>query len=135
MRRRTDHFDFDVIVERFGFGLTPSGSSLRETFGSRAATIPSSRNLCGIADPVLDVLIEKAAVAADRQSLTVACRAMDRVLRAGHYWVPMWNKAGHTVAYWNMFSRPRQPAKYGLTVASSWWYDEAKAKATDMRPR
>ena len=25
----------------------------------------------------------------------------------GHYWVPMWNKAGHTVAYWDLFGRNR----------------------------
>ena len=28
-----------------------------------------------------------------------ATRALDRVLRAGHYWVPHWYKAAHNVAY------------------------------------
>jgi microcin C transport system substrate-binding protein len=133
-KHRLDNFDFDVITERFGFGLTP-GAAMRDSFGSEAAKLPSSRNLCGIADPVVDALIEKAVVADDRETLTVLCKCIDRVLRAGFYWVPMWNKAGHTVAYWNLFDRPTQNAKYGLNVLSTWWYDEAKAKTTNLRPR
>ncbi len=133
-KHRLDTFEFDVITERFGFGLTP-GASMRDTFGSEAAKVPSSRNLCGISDPVVDALIEQAIVADDRETLTLLCRCLDRVLRASHYWVPMWNKAGHTVAYWNLFGQPSQRAKYGLNVLGTWWYDEAKAKATSLRPR
>ncbi len=133
-KHRLDAFDFDVITERFGFGLAP-GASMRDTFGSKAATIPSSRNLCGISDPVVDALIEKAIVAEDRDTLTTLCRCIDRVLRANYYWVPMWNKAGHTVAYWDLFGQPAQPAKYGLNAVGTWWYDEAKAKTTNLRPR
>ena len=133
-KQRTDKFDFDVITERFGFGLTP-GAAMRDYFGSEAASIPSSRNLCGINDPVLDALIEQAVVADTRETLTMVCKCIDRVLRANHYWVPMWNKVGHTVAYWDLFDRPKAPAKYGLNVVSTWWYDDAKAKATALRPR
>lgn len=133
-KQRTDKFDFDIVTVRFGFGLTP-GAGMRDYFSSEAAKIPGSRNLPGIADPVVDALIEQAIVADTRPKLTALCRDIDRVLRVGHYWVPMWNKAGHNVAYWNLFSRPAQPAKYGLNALSTWWYDEAKAKATGLRPR
>ena len=131
-KQRTDKFDFDIVTLRFGFGLTP-GAAMRDEFGSEAAKIPSSRNLCGIEDPVLDRLIEQAIVANDRATLTDLCRCIDRILRVGHYWVPMWNKAGHTVAYWDLFGRPKQNAKYGINVLSTWWYDDAKAKKTALR--
>ncbi len=133
-RRRTDNFDFDIITENFSFGLTP-GVGMRDVLGSEAAKIPGSRNRSGIADPILDTLIERAIVAPDRESLTVLCRCIDRILRAGHYWVPMWNKSGHTVAFWDLFGWPRQPAKYGLNAVSTWWYDETKAKKTALKPR
>lgn len=133
-RRRTDSFDYDVITENFSFGLTP-GVGMRDVLGSEAAKIPGSRNRSGIADPIIDALVALAIVAPDRESLTVLCRCIDRVLRAGHYWVPMWNKSGHTVAFWDLFDWPKQPAKYGLNVVSTWWYDEAKAKKTALRPR
>ncbi len=131
-KRRTDSFDFDVAVENFGFGLTP-GAAMRDVFGSQAATVPGSRNLCGIADPVLDELIDKAIVAEDRETLTVLCRCVDRILRVGFFWVPMWNKSGHTVAYWDLFGRPTRSARYGVNVLATWWYDEAKAKKTALR--
>ncbi len=133
-RRRTDNFDYDVIVENFSFGLTP-GASMRDVLGSEAARIPGSRNRSGIADPVIDTLVERAIVAGDRESLTRLCRCIDRILRANHYWVPMWNKSGHTVAFWDLFGWPDRNARYGLNVVSTWWYDEAKAAKTALRPR
>ena len=131
-KQRTDRFDFDIVTLRFGFGLTP-GANMRENFGSETAAVPGSRNLCGIADPVLDALIDKAIVADDRDTLTVLCRCIDRILRTGHFWVPMWNKNGHTVAYWDLFGQPAAKAKYGVNVLSTWWYDEARAKKTALR--
>lgn len=133
-RRRTDTFDFDIMTENFSFGLTP-GVAMRDVLGSEAAKIPGSRNRTGIADPVVDALVERAIVAPDRQTLTVLCRCIDRILRAGHYWVPMWNKSGHNVAYWDLFSWPTQSAKYGLSPVSTWWYDETKATKTALKPR
>ena len=57
------------------------------------------------------------------------------MLRAGHYWVPMWNVPTHKIAYWDLFGHPAQPAKYGLNAISTWWYDEAKAQKTALRAR
>lgn len=131
-KQRSDKFDFDVVTLRFGFGLTP-GLGMQDSFGSEAAKVEGSRNLCGISDPALDHLIQQAVVAADRETLTVICRDIDRILRAGHYWVPMWNKTGHTVAYWDLFGQPKTSAKYGLNVLATWWLDKAKADKTDLR--
>ena len=130
-KQRTDQYEFDVGIENLGFGLTP-GAALRDAFGSEAARSPGSNNLSGISDPVVDALVQKALVAQDRETLTVACRCLDRVLRASHYWVPMWNKTGHTVAFWDLFGRPKQNAKYGLNVVATWWYDEAAARKTAL---
>ena len=104
-KRRLDDFDYDVVTSRFGLGLTP-GEGMRSTFGSEAASMPGSRNVSGIANKAVDALIEKALVAETREQLTFICRAIDRILRAGHYWVPMWNKPNHLVAYWDLFGRP-----------------------------
>jgi microcin C transport system substrate-binding protein len=126
-KRRTDDFDYDVVTSRFGLGLTP-GEGMRSNFGSEAANLPGSRNVSGIASPVVDALIAKALVADSREQLTFICRAIDRVLRAGHYWVPMWNKPNHLVAFWDLFNRPAQNPKYEIGVVSTWWYDKEKAK-------
>ena len=126
-KRRLDDFDYDIVTSRFGFGLTP-GEFMRLTFGSEAASVPGSHNVSGIANKAVDDLIEKALVAETREQLTFICRAIDRILRAGHYWVPMWNKPNHLVAYWDLFRRPERSPRYETGVVSTWWYDEEKAK-------
>jgi len=133
-KRRTDDFDYDIVVSRFGLGLTP-GEGMRVYFGSEAASMPGSRNVAGIADPVVDALIEKALVVDNRKDLTTFCRAIDRILRSGFYWVPMWNRPNHLVAYWDVFSRPERSAKYDIGVVSTWWYDEEKAKRINFAKR
>ena len=45
--------------------------------------------------------------ASSRAELTIACRTLDRVIRAGRYWIPHWYKASHWIAYWDTFGRPR----------------------------
>ncbi len=126
-KRRLNDFDYDVVTARFGLGLTP-GEGMRSTFGSEAASLPGSHNLSGITNEAVDDLIEKALVAETREELTFICRAIDRILRSGHYWVPMWNKPNHLVAYWDVFGRPERSPKYDMGVVSTWWYDEEKAK-------
>ncbi len=89
LKSRTDNFDFDIIMRASGGTNTP-GPELRQAFGSKAANTPAAPNLAGIADPAVDALVEIAVNAKSREELNVACRALDRVLRAGRYWVPAW---------------------------------------------
>ena len=128
LKKRTDDFDFDVTVNRMGFSNTP-GDSLRPYFSSRAARTPGSLNLAGIADPAVDALIEKVVAANSRKELVAACRALDRVLRAGHYWIPHWYKSSHWIAYWDVFGHPEAANKphYARGVPETWWSDRDKA--------
>jgi microcin C transport system substrate-binding protein len=125
-RKRVDDFDFDLTVQRFGFSSTP-GDSLRSFFSSQAAGMRGSQNLAGMSDPVIDALIEKIIAANDRANLTHACRALDRVIRSGRYWVPHWYKASHWLAYWNVFSRPATKPRYARGIPETWWHDRDKA--------
>ena len=138
MRRNTGRgsrtFDFDVITQRLVMQYAP-GEELRALFGSEAAGIPGSRNVGGVKDPVVDALIEKALVVKSRDELVTICRALDRVLRAGQYWVPHWFKASHWVAYWDAFGRPARSPKYDTGILSTWWYDPQKAAKVALPER
>jgi microcin C transport system substrate-binding protein len=125
-RKRVDDFDFDICVQRFGFSSTP-GDSLRAYFSSQAAAIKGSQNIAGIADPVIDALIDKIIAADTRGALTFACRALDRVIRVGRYWIPHWYKASHWIAYWDVFGRPPNKPRFFRGIPATWWYDSAKA--------
>ncbi len=125
--RRVESFDFDLTTERYSMRLTP-GVELKTFWGSESALTDGSYNLAGIADTVVDALIERIMAAKSRAELETAALAADRVLRAGYYWVPHWYKAAHHLAYWNKFSRPATKPKYERGVIDTWWYDAEKAE-------
>lgn len=127
-RARLEDFDFDMTIERFSMSATP-GDAMRAFFSSQAAKTKGSYNLAGISDPIIDALIDKIIAAQTRAELTTACRAFDRVFRAGRYWVPQWYANFHRVAYWDQFSHPATPPKFaqGVGAPENWWYDRAKA--------
>jgi microcin C transport system substrate-binding protein len=125
-RARVDEFDFDVTVQRFGFSTIP-GALLRSYFSSQSASMKGSQNTAGISDPAIDALIDKVLMADNRPALVAAARALDRVIRAGRYWVPHWYKAAHWVAYWDTFGRPATKPRYARGAPENWWHDREKA--------
>ncbi|GEC16539.1 extracellular solute-binding protein [Nitrobacter winogradskyi] len=125
-RSRRDDFDFDMIIERFSFSTIP-GDSLRPFFSSRAAATKGSNNLAGIADPAIDALMEQVIAADTRAKLVFAARALDRVIRAGRYWVPQWYSNTHRLAYWDVFAHPPSLPKYlGVMAPDIWWSTQAR---------
>jgi microcin C transport system substrate-binding protein len=125
-QQRLKNFDFDLTTERYVMSNTP-GVELRSYFGSAAAKMDGTLNLAGISDPAVDALIERVVGAKSREELETAARALDRVLRGGHYWVSHWYKASNNVAYWDKFSRPETKPRFDRGILDTWWYDEAKA--------
>ncbi|MCW5688312.1 MAG: ABC transporter substrate-binding protein [Pseudolabrys sp.] len=124
-RARVDDRDFDITVERMSFSSTP-GDSLRSYFSSQAAKAKGSQNLAGIADPAIDALVEKIVEASTREDMTAACKALDRVIRAGRYWIPQWYLASHRIAYWDVFGRPQRQPRYSRGIPDTWWAAEKK---------
>ena len=75
----------------------------------------------------IDALIDKIVEAETRADLDIAGRALDRVLRAEHFWVPNWHKGSYWIAHWDKFGWPAIKPKYDRGIVDTWWYDEAKA--------
>ncbi|MFQ5619895.1 MAG: extracellular solute-binding protein [Rhodospirillales bacterium] len=123
-QRRTEDFDFDMIVDVFGQSLSP-GNEQREMWGSKAADRPGSRNTIGIRSDAIDKLVDLVIAAPDRKSLTARTRALDRVLLWGHYLIPHWHIQSFRVAYWDKFGRPAVTPKYNLGF-DTWWIDAGK---------
>ncbi len=127
-QRRTDSFDFDMIIGGNGQSLSP-GNEQREFWGSAAAKENGSRNLAGISDPAIDKLVELVISAPDRQSLITRTKALDRVLLWHWYMIPQWHLPAFRIAYWDVFGRPKINPKYDLPFADTWWIDPAKLAA------
>jgi microcin C transport system substrate-binding protein len=127
-RRRTDSYDFDMVIDLWGQALSP-GNEQREFWGSKAADIPGGKNSIGIKDPAIDELIELIIAAPDRESLVTRTRCLDRVLCWHLFVVPQFRSGKEPIAYWNRFARPEKVAKYAPASFDTWWVDEAKDRA------
>lgn len=126
-RVRNPDYDFDLVVEAARGGYF-SGSDLKQYYGSETADV-SAFNIAGLKNQAVDQLIEVVMAAKTKDELTVATKALDRVLRAEGFWIPQWYKAENWVAYFDMYSHPDTIPPYALGHESLWWYDAAKADA------
>ena len=125
MAERTDSYDYDMRGAGFAMDLNPD-NSLPQLFGSYAAQTNGFANLSGIADPVVDELIEQILATQTREDLIPMVKALDRILRSLHIWVPNFYIASDRVAYWDIFGRPEVKPKYAIGASSLWWLDQEK---------
>ncbi|MBV1704316.1 MAG: ABC transporter substrate-binding protein [Hyphomicrobiales bacterium] len=130
-KRRLDDYDFDVTVQALNGSLTP-GDDLVLLYGSKFAKAPGSRNLAGIAEPAVDDMLARISHAATRGDLTTAARCLDRLLRAGRWWTPMWFRADQWYAFLDEFGMPDRRPRYDTGAPGTWWVDPAKAKALGL---
>jgi microcin C transport system substrate-binding protein len=126
-RTRPPAYDFDLITGNARSNYI-SGSELKQYFGSETANV-SAFNLMGLQSPAVDRLIDVVLAAGSNDELTVATKALDRVLRAERFWIPQWYKNTHTVAYYDMYAHPEALPPYALGEMDFWWYDADKAAA------
>lgn len=117
--QRVRRFDFDMITQVIPQSDSP-GNEQRDYWHSSTVDATGSRNYAGIADPVVDQLVEKVIQAPDREGLIHRVHALDRVLLHGHYVVPQWHLAVDRIAYWAWLERPANTPKNGVDV-NNWW--------------
>lgn len=120
-QRRMNEFDFDVVISGFGQSSSP-GNEQREFWGSDKADVVGSRNYIGIKDPVIDEMVTGIIHATSREDLVTKTRAMDRVLLAHHYVVPMWHYPYWRIAYWDHIKRPETLSGISPLITQTWWY-------------
>jgi microcin C transport system substrate-binding protein len=124
LQKRMDEFDFDVTSIRT-VGSEAPGSELKDRFSSAAATTTGSGNLMGVRDPAVDALVDEATAATTRPELVARLRALDRVLRFGHYFIPAWFSNSFRIAYrGGKFAEPAVLPRYFQPegwVISTWW--------------
>jgi microcin C transport system substrate-binding protein len=126
--------DYDIVIASWDQSLTP-GNEQREFWGTQAAEMTGSQNIVGIKNAAVDALIDRVVTAEDRDDLTAAVRALDRVLLWHHYVVPQWNYLKTRTARWDRFGRPVHLPEFGEPAFPTiWWWDAARA-ARIAKPR
>jgi microcin C transport system substrate-binding protein len=117
-KQRLDQFDFDMILMTLDQTLSP-GLEQWQYFHSSQVTVKGSKNYAGVANPVVDHLLEQLLAAQTRDEQLAAGKALDRVLLWQHYIIPNWYLNYHRLAYRNRFAFVTTPP-YTLGL-SSWW--------------
>ena len=125
---RLDTFDYDMISAALSLTATPAEDGLRNLLHSEARDNAAAYNWAGIADPVIDALVESAGKVESRAELVTIMRAIDRVTRANQYTLPSWIADTHRVAHWDEFGWTDKP-DYAFYPEQWWWHDAAKADA------
>lgn len=120
---RMRNFDYDMVVDVFAQSLSP-GAEQFSFWGSAAADQTGNRNTVGIKNPVIDRIIEKLGGAKSREEIVLYTHVLDRLLRAGHYVVPLYGKSGTNVAYWDQYRHTEKLPTNAVGI-DYWWTDKA----------
>ena len=131
LQQRMNVFDFDIISNRV-VGSDAPGTELLDRFGSKAAVTEGSSNFIGVRSRAVDALLDKVTSAHTRPELIASVRALDRVLRFGHYVVPHWYSSVFRVAYRaGRFEQPAVTPRYyqpDSWITSVWWASAANLR-------
>lgn len=129
IRQRMDVFDYDLFTIRVPGSEAP-GAELLDRLGSKSADTQGSSNLIGIKDPAVDALVALVVDTHTRPELIARLRALDRVLRHGHYVVPQFYSTTFRIAYRSgKFEQPKVMPQYYQAedwVISTWWRKPGK---------
>jgi len=120
-QNRLDKRDFDIVVASYGQSMSP-GNEQRNFWGCKAANEEGSRNVIGICNRAIEILIDRVIFARSREELVAATRALDRVLLWNHYVVPNWYSPYERVAYWAGIERPARTPDYAIGFPTIWWH-------------
>jgi len=85
---RITDFDFQMTDIRRQFSLSP-GNDQRLYWGGEVANTPGSRNLMGVESPAIDAMIDAMLASVSSKDFYAATRALDRLLTAGRYVIPI----------------------------------------------
>lgn len=123
---RQSSFDFDLTKVRRELSLSP-GNEQRLYWGSAGAQQPGSRNLMGVTEPAVDAMIDKMLSVEATEDFVAATRALDRVLTAGRYVIPIWSFDKGRIAHARELQFPDTLPIYGDRTGfmpDVWWYQE-----------
>ncbi len=119
-QRRLQTFDFDMLQFTWFNSLSP-GNEQAFYWGSAAADQQGSRNYMGARSAQIDAVIAELLNAGDQARFVDAARALDRLLLAGVYMIPLYHPSGQWIGRWSHIRHPEIPSLYGFQVPTAWY--------------
>ena len=123
---REARLDFDLAPFRRDLSLSP-GNEQRLYWGSGEAGKEGTRNLMGVQSQAIDATIDTILSARSREGFVAAVKALDRLLTAGRYVIPIWQFDVDRIAHVRQLHHPGHIPIYGDRpgyLADFWWWEE-----------
>lgn len=123
---RTNVYDFDMAFYVRSLSLSP-GNEQTLYWGAKGVTDPGTRNWMGMNVPAADAMIQTMLSSTDRTDFVAAVQALDRVLTAGRYVIPIWYARVSRIAHVKALHYSDNLPIYGDWIGfqpDTWWYQE-----------
>lgn len=120
---RTNRFAFDMTWYERGLSLSP-GNEQALYWGIASADQEGSKNWMGVRSPAVDAMIAEAVNATDLDGHVAAVRALDRLLTAGRYVIPVSYPQVSRIAHAARLRHPQRLPIYGDWpgfLPEVWW--------------
>ena len=125
-KERTNAFDFEMTDYGRGLSLSP-GNEQNLYWSAEAADTEGSRNLMGMKSPAAEAMIAALLTSESQEDFLAATRALDRILTAGRYVIPIWYNPVSRIAHAKELKYPEKLPMYGDWIGFQpdvWWYEE-----------
>ncbi len=125
-KERTNSYAYDMIWYTLALSLSP-GNEQTLYWGSKGVTEPGTRNYMGVNSPAAEAMIAAMTTTADPAEFAASVQALDRVLLAGRYVIPVWYSKLSRMAYSKHLHHPARLPLYGDWPGfqpNVWWYQE-----------
>ena len=111
---------------RVGLSLSP-GNEQFNYFGAAAADQPGGRNVMGVQSPAVDAMINRLLTSQSQDDFVAAVKALDRILTAGRYVIPIYQWNISRIAHASNLRFPENLPIFGDWPGwqpDVWWYEE-----------
>ena len=122
-KARVRLYDFDMTNYSRYLSLSP-GNEQRLYWGSSGLHEPGTRNYMGIASKAADRMIDNIVSSKDHEDFIASVRALDRILMAGRYVIPIWYNPMSRLAHDANITFPDKIPIYGDWIGflpDVWW--------------
>ena len=126
LNERTKAYDFDMTYYVRSLSLSP-GNEQMLYWGAAGVDTPGTGNWMGMTSPAAEAMIATMLQATTRSDFVPAVQALDRILTAGRYVVPIWYSDISRLAHAKTLRFPERLPLYGDWLGFQpevWWYQE-----------
>ncbi len=125
---RTNNFQFDMTWYERALSLSPGNEQLIY-WGASGIDTPGSRNWMGMNSPAAEAMVAEMVNAKDMEDYRAAVDALDRILTAGRYVIPVSFTRISRLAHKSDLHYPDRTPLYGDWpgfLPETWWQEEKK---------